>query len=73
MWAASKEDTAMVKLLAGYGAHLLKPDKDGLTLLHISAGLGDVRTLDYIIKQKQTNSIDLLSEQVSLKLTFANT
>lgn len=42
----------MVKYLCENGASLLKPKKDGFTLLHLAASLNDVHTLDYAIKTK---------------------
>lgn len=59
----------MVKYLCENGASLLKPKKDGVTILHLSAGLNDIHTLDYALKTKQTKSIDLPSDEVSLTKT----
>jgi hypothetical protein len=50
----------MVKALVESGAQILKPRNDGATILHISTCLNDVHTLDYAIKAKNTQSIDLL-------------
>jgi hypothetical protein len=42
----------------------LKPKADGVTILHIAASNNDIHTLDYAIKTKETNSIDLPTEDV---------
>jgi ankyrin repeat protein len=39
----------MVKELLENGASLLKPKKDGLTVLHIAASQNDIHMLDYAI------------------------
>jgi hypothetical protein len=68
LWAASKKDVTMAKLLVECGASLLKPKKDDLTILHIAASLNDIHTLDFAIKAKETKSIDLPNEEVNISL-----
>ena len=53
-------------MLVNHGAEILKPKKDGLTLLHISASQNDIHVLDYTISVKKTRSIDIPNEEVSL-------
>jgi hypothetical protein len=65
LWAAAEADLEMVKTLVDNGAHILKPKKDGLTVMHLSAYIGDVRMLDFAIKVKETKSIDLKNSDVS--------
>jgi ankyrin repeat protein len=65
MWAAYKGNLPMVKALVENGASLLKSKDDGLTLLHISASLNDVHVLDYAIKNRNTESIDIKNEDVT--------
>lgn len=43
---------------------MLKPKKDGFTILHIAATKNDIHTLDYAIRTKETTSIDLCTEDV---------
>lgn len=59
MWAAYKGNLTMVKILVENGAALLKSKNDGLTILHISASMGDLNIIDYVIKNKSTDSIDI--------------
>ena len=54
----------MVKFLVDNGAYLLKPKKDGVTVLHLSASVNDIHTLDFAIRAKDTNSIDIPSKEV---------
>jgi len=49
----------MVKALVESGASLLKPKKDGITILHIAASQNDIHMLDYALKVKETKSVDL--------------
>ena len=65
MWAASKGDLQMVQMLVQLGAEILKPKKDGFTLLHIAASQNDIHVLDYAISVKKTKSIDIPNEEVS--------
>jgi ankyrin repeat protein len=55
----------MVKFLVENGAHLLKPKKDGMTILHISASSNDIHTLEYALQMKDTASVDIQNEEVS--------
>ena len=55
----------MVKYLVEHGASLLKPKKDGINVLHLTAGQNDLHILDYAIKVKQTKSIDITNKEVS--------
>ena len=59
LWAAAHGNVDMVRTLVDNGAQLLKPRKDGVTILHIAACENDVRMLDYACKAKTTKSIDL--------------
>jgi ankyrin repeat protein len=59
LWAAAHGNVDMVRTLVENGAQLLKPRKDGVTILHIAACENDVRMLDYVCKAKTTKSIDL--------------
>jgi ankyrin repeat protein len=65
LWAAAKKDLSMVKFLVENGAHLLKPKKDGMTILHISASSNDIHTLEYALQMKDTASVDIQNEEVS--------
>lgn len=67
MWAGTKKDLNMVKTLVNGGAQLLKPKKDGMTLLHLSATHNDIHILDYCLKKKETTSIDLETNDVIKK------
>lgn len=62
LWAAARGELECVEALVDNGASLLKPRKDGVTILHVSACANDLYVLNYAIKKKQTNSIDILSE-----------
>jgi ankyrin repeat protein len=64
LWAASQKDLTMVKYLHENGAALLQPKKDGFTSLHVASSHNDVHVLDYVIKKKETPSIDLVNEEV---------
>jgi len=37
LWAATKKDLTMVKTLVENGAQILRPKKDGMTILHVAA------------------------------------
>jgi ankyrin repeat protein len=52
LWAASRGDLDVIKGLVENGASLLKPRKDGITVLHIGAVNNDLHVLDYVIKTK---------------------
>ncbi|CDW79760.1 ankyrin repeat protein [Stylonychia lemnae] len=62
LWASSQKNVSMVKFLHENGAELLQPKKDGFTSLHVASSGNDVHTLDYVIKKKETNSIDLVNQ-----------
>jgi ankyrin repeat protein len=64
LWATMTKNIDMVKLLVNNGASILKPKKDGLTILHVAATINDVRILDYAIKNKQTRAIDIQNKDV---------
>eukprot|EP00347_Sterkiella_histriomuscorum_P009685 403340270 len=72
LWAAQQSDTTMVKYLVENGASLLKPKKDGLTVLHVAACQNDIQTLDFAIKTKQTKSIDIGNEEGWTPAHFAS-
>lgn len=63
-FASLKGGVGMVRFLVDNGAHLLKPKKDGMTILHIAASNNDVHILDYALQFKETKSIDIASEEV---------
>jgi ankyrin repeat protein len=42
----------VIKELVENGASLLKPRRDGITVLHIGAVNNDLHVLDYVIKTK---------------------
>lgn len=54
----------MVKFLVDNGAHLLKPKRDGMTILHVAASNNDVHVLDYVLQNNETKSIDITSDEV---------
>ena len=54
----------MVKLLVENGASLLKPKADGITILHVAASVNDIHTLDFALKNVETNSIDVQTKDV---------
>lgn len=54
----------MTKLLVESGAALLKPKKDGITILHSAASFNDIHILDYAIRVKDTKTIDLQNNDV---------
>ena len=54
----------MVKLLVENGASLLKPKADGMTILHVAASVNDIHTLDFALKNVETNSIDVQTKDV---------
>jgi ankyrin repeat protein len=56
----------MIKALVENGAQVLKPRVDGITALHLAAVTNDVFVLDYVLKTKQTNSVDMLSDAVRI-------
>ena len=45
LWAASRGDIDMIKVLVDNGASLLKPRVDGVTILHIGACANDLPLL----------------------------
>ena len=49
MWAATSKNIEMVHMLAENGANLMKPKKDGLTIMHIAASINDIHVLDYVL------------------------
>lgn len=51
----------MVDALLGLGAELLKPKKDGTTIMHVAAANGDVYMLDLAIRLKKTASVDMVN------------
>jgi len=59
LWAATRKDLSVVKLLVNNGASILKPKSDGMTIMHIAASQNDIHMLDYAIKMKETPTIDL--------------
>ncbi len=64
MWAAARGEIEIVKSLVDSGAQILKPRKDGVTVLHLAASANDVHILDYALKTKQTRSVDFVSDDV---------
>jgi hypothetical protein len=68
LWATTNGDVDMMRaLIEDGGAQILKPRKDGVTVLHVAACMNHVKALNYAIKTKTTASIDILSEEVLIQ------
>ncbi|CAI2374403.1 unnamed protein product [Moneuplotes crassus] len=59
LWATAKNNFGMVKKLYKLGGNMIKPKKDGLTCLHISATNNNVHILNYLLENRPTKSIDI--------------
>ena len=64
LWAAQQKNLQMVQSLVNSGASLLKGKKDGINIMHLSAGVNDIHTLDYVLQERETTSVDIPNEEV---------
>ena len=54
LWAAARGELEIMQSLVDGGAQILKPRKDGVTVLHLAVVNNDVHVLNYACKIRQT-------------------
>ena len=66
LWAAARGEIETLQSLVESGASIVKPRKDGVTVLHLAATNNDIPVLNYALRAKRAQNVDYVSDDVCI-------